>query len=187
MRVFLEELDLHYKIVELRVDDVHLVREKTTLSIPCPLSGLSCNREFRTDEKLVFVGLPFSATSIDLFTFAIAPALQKLGLKPRKADEAVSFPLFCNICRVIRECKFAVIDISEANPNIMFELGIAAAIGKRVVMTKNQKSQVPIDLAGFAYIEYANLQNLQEDLYAWIRRLQSSGELDQSSAPVGAR
>jgi predicted nucleotide-binding protein len=46
----------------------------------------------------------------------------------------------------------------------MFELGMAAALGKRVVLIKNHKHSVPTDLAGFEYVSYRSAYELKDRL-----------------------
>lgn len=180
----LRKLSLYYRMVELQVDDHYLKKiveleekkkvkvEGTTLKPPIkgitrvsPFFCQFCIYDTEFDESIVFVGMPFSYEFIDVYIFGIKVVLEKLHLKAWRADEVVSTsPIFCKICRAIKQCGLALIDVSENNPNVMFELGMASAIGKRVILIKNYKSKIPSDLAGFEYIEYRSISELQERL-----------------------
>lgn len=181
----LRKLRLLYRRIDHVVDDTHLrdvertSRTKKT-SRPtrsssdvktakivklCPFTGAVCNTIHETENRMVFVGMPFSEDFVDVYRFAIQPAIENRGFRAWRADEVPSsVPIFCKICAAIHKCGLAVIDISASNPNVMFELGMAAALGKKVVLIKNHKHSVPTDLAGFEYVAYRNAYELKESL-----------------------
>lgn len=186
----LQKLGLYYKTIDLQVDDIYLQRIQSeekynieagkTIQRPalendaklCPLTGYPCPSKFEPNELMVFVGIPFSNDFIDIYTLGIKWALDSLQLKPWRADEEPSTgPIFCKICGAIRECRTAIIDISEPNPNVMFELGMLSTLGKRVVLIKNHEKKVPSDLAGFEYIQYRNIIDLREQLIQKIPKI----------------
>lgn len=47
----------------------------------------------------------------------------------------------------IRNCTFAIADISEKNPNVYYEIGFAKALGKSVILIKNKHiGKLPFDI-----------------------------------------
>ena len=183
----LRKLDIYYKSVELEVDDVYLKTIQTAekkktessksnqkisvngISELCPFNGKDCIFKISVNKRMVFIGMPFSSRFIDLYQFGLKSALEDLNLIAWRADEVVSTgPIFCKICRAIKQCGLAIIDISDTNPNVMFELGMASASGKRIILIKAHKHKVPSDLAGFEYFEYDTIIGLRERLLSGI-------------------
>jgi predicted membrane-bound spermidine synthase len=120
--------------------------------------------------------MPFSADLLDIYAFGIRPALEEQGLNVFRADEVLSTgPLFCKICKAIRQCGLVVIDISGANPNVMFELGMAVALEKKVILLKNREHSVPTDLAGFEYVGYHNAVELKPELSRLVSSIARKG------------
>ena len=185
IRAELRKLRLLYRRIDHVVDDTYLREiEKETQTEKkrtqadatakgtaesavklCPFTGAGCNTIQDTDKSMVFVGMPFSEDFADVYRFAIKPAVESRGYRAWRADEVLSSaPIFCKVCGAIHKCGLAVIDISASNPNVMFELGMAAALEKRVVLIKNHKHSVPTDLAGFEYVAYRNAYELKDSL-----------------------
>jgi len=179
----LRNLGIYYKSVDLQIDDIYLktiqkedkdeieseisdekISQKSILN-SCPFNGKPCVFKIDLDNKIVFIGMPFSYNFMDVYNFGLKFVLEELNLMAWRADEVISTgPIFCKICRGIKQCRFAIIDISDTNPNVMFELGMASASGKRVILIKNHEYKVPSDLAGFEYVEYRNISELRDRL-----------------------
>jgi len=51
-----------------------------------------------------------------------------------------------NIIDAIRRCAFIVADVSEPRPNVYYELGYAQALGKNVITTAYEGTQLPFDI-----------------------------------------
>ena len=60
-------------------------------------------------------------------------------------------------------------------PNVMFELDMAAVLGKRVVLIKNHKHLVLTDLAGFEYAGYKNAYELKDELPKLLPTIKENG------------
>jgi hypothetical protein len=145
----------------------------TTLPIMrrCFKIGLrKCPKEIDFSPKMVFVAMPFRPDFQDLYKYAIRPALEELGLKIWKADEKISnIDIMCKICHGIQECSFVIANISDWNPNVLFEMGLAYGTGKNVVLIKNRKEKVPVDLKGLEYIDYEDIDELKRNLTAFFK------------------
>lgn len=72
--------------------------------------------------------------------------------------------LFHQVQAAIHQCEIAIFDISENNPNVMIEIGMALGAQKRIVVLKNrlskQKFNVPSDISAFVYVEYRNIEDV---------------------------
>lgn len=114
---------------------------------------------------LCFVLMPFGKkmdaagrlTNFDsVYAKIIAPAVEQAGLEPIRADEekvggTIHKPMFERLML----CHYAVADITGANPNVFYELGIRHAMRPRsTVIVFGEGTVLPFDVAlvrGLAY------------------------------------
>lgn len=55
----------------------------------------------------------------------------------------------------IRDCAFAIADITEKNPNVFYEIGFARALGKTVILIKNKHiGKLPFDIRELEVLIY---------------------------------
>jgi nucleoside 2-deoxyribosyltransferase len=100
----------------------------------------------------VFIGMPIRKKFAHIYTHGIVPTLEKIKLEPWKADEEPNnIDIMCKICEHLQESQYAIINITDWNPNVLFELGLAYGLGKTVVIIKYKESGVPVDLKGMEY------------------------------------
>jgi hypothetical protein len=121
--------------------------------------------EAETLAPLCFVLMPFGkkldaagrVTNFDsVYEKVIAPAVARTGLEPIRADEeelgsTIHKPMFERLML----CQYAVADITGANPNVFYELGIRHAMRPRsTVIVFGEGTVLPFDIAlvrGIAY------------------------------------
>lgn len=131
-----------------------------------------CPKEVKLSPKAVFVAMPFRPNFQDFYKYAIRPALEDMGFKIWKADEKIdNIDIMCKMCQGIQECSYVVANISDWNPNVLFEIGLAYGIGKNVVMIKDRKESVPVDLKGLEYIDYETIDDLKRNLIAFFKSM----------------
>jgi len=135
-----------------------------------------CPYRLEEMEDLVFVGMPFRPEYENVFRFAVEPSLAELSLKPWKANEVISnIDMMCKMCSAIQQSSFAIVNISEWNPNVMFELGLLYAMHKHVLLIKDSKHNVPVDLSGMEYVEYSRFDRLRESIYDYFTKILQEG------------
>lgn len=126
----------------------------------CFITGLPhCPWEIQEHDKTVFIGMPFKDTDghpfNKIYENSIKPAISLLNLTLWRADENMdNVVVMCKICQGIQKSRYAVIDISEWNSNVLFEFGLLCGLGKRTILLKNKISKVPTNLRGLEYIGY---------------------------------
>lgn len=77
----------------------------------------------------------------------------------RGDDQALTVPLLTQIADYIRQADVVVADCSGRNPNVFYELGMAHALDKPVVLiTSDPVEQAPADIRAFEFISYATLE-----------------------------
>jgi len=123
---------------------------------PCFKSNLpKCPKPLKLRKKQVFIAMPYRKEFEETFKKAIKPCLKSKGLIAWKAgDESKTMDLMCHACEGIRESNYAIVNISDGNPNVMFELGLIWALGKKTILLKEEKASVPIDLSGMLHTSY---------------------------------
>jgi len=96
--------------------------------------------------------IDFDAVYEDL----IAPAIKEAGLESIRADEEVAGgiihkPMFERLLL----CEFAVADLTTANANVFYELGVRhAALPETTVLVYGGKSRLPFDVAPLRALNY---------------------------------
>src|SRR5207237_1029961 len=105
---------------------------------------------------------PFGKAHNVIYDKAIRPALAAHGLQPIRTDRHV---LTDNVIAAIRDglrhCYFAIADTSGDRPNVMYELGMAHADNKPVILLRrlgrNGKfSPPPFDLQTESILAYSD-------------------------------
>ena len=83
----------------------------------------------------------------------------------RVDDDRICDSIIDKILRNLVECEMAVCDLSSRNPNVMYELGIRQAYGKKVVLIQDEKSQPIFDVSAINTVFY-NSRRIYEDVIA---------------------
>jgi hypothetical protein len=134
-------------------------------------------RDLRIGEKSAFVVMPFRKKwSETVFSKLIHPACKAAKLDCLRGDTIPrSRDLVSNILQAICDAGVVIVDLSAANPNVYYELGLCDAIGKDYRLLKQAGVDLPADLAGAHYIEYslddlnAGKKALAKELSAWAK------------------
>lgn len=102
-----------------------------------------------------FVVMPFQATFESEYTKVIRPAIEAKGLKCVRGDEIYSRQsIVHDIWLSIRKARLVVVELSDRNPNVMYEIGLAHAIGKPIILLTRSEDDVPFDLKSLRYVFY---------------------------------
>lgn len=92
------------------------------------------------------------------------PAIERAGYQAFRVNEDnMSTPIIEKIFRAIQECPMAICDLSNRNPNVLYELGIRQAYDKPVVLIKDDKTERIFDVSGINTIPYKSTR-LYEDV-----------------------
>lgn len=74
----------------------------------------------------------------------------------------------------IRSAAFVIVDLTESRPNVYFELGYAAALGKRIVLTAKEGTEVHFDVNGLKRIEWKDFVDLRNKLRPVIKEIEKA-------------
>lgn len=113
------------------------------------------NRDMEIDSELVFVIMPFRKQSFKIYTDHIAPVVSEMGLKCKRADDIfTSRHIVEDIWSNIAKSRLLIADLSSRNPNVFYEIGIAHAIGKDVILITDEDDDVPFDVSHIRFFKY---------------------------------
>lgn len=114
-----------------------------------------------------FVIMPFGQPLDRYFNNIFVPAVVDAGLDPIRADSLFrSTNIVGDIWRLTKNATVLLADLTGKNPNVFYELGLAHAIGKPVVLVSNTIDDVPFDLRSLRVLIY------DKDDEEWGTRLQ---------------
>lgn len=99
--------------------------------------------------------MPFGDGFDELYEKVYVPAIEASGLAPLRADEIYNNqPIIHDIDQLIDNAKVILADVTGRNPNVNYELGIAHALKKEVMILTAVESDVPSDYKHLRYIYY---------------------------------
>jgi hypothetical protein len=103
-----------------------------------------------------FVMMPFGAPLGTYYEKVYKPAIEKAGLKPVRADSEIfgAGKIMDQIWAGINAAKVLVAELTTRNPNVFYELGLAHALKKPVVLVSSNEGDVPFDLKHIRVIVY---------------------------------
>lgn len=112
-------------------------------------------RTFRSDSDLCFVLMPFRKELAPIYEDHIKKVVKKLKLDTKRADD------FFNTSEIIEDiwesictARLIIADLTDKNPNVFYEVGIAHTLGKNVVLITQSIDDVPFDLRHLRHIQY---------------------------------
>ena len=103
-----------------------------------------------------FVMQPFAPPLGDYYEKIYKPAIEKTGLTPVRADAEIfgTGKIIDQVWEGINSAKVLVAELTSRNPNVFYELGLAHALNKPVVLVSAQEEDVPFDLQHIRVIYY---------------------------------
>ena len=112
--------------------------------VPKPAAGGKC-----------FVIMPFQPLFDSYYSEIYRPAIEEVGLTPIQSGEIFSPGMFMSqVVDGIQSSSVILAELTRRNANVFYELGLAHAYRKPVVMVTQDKEDVPADLQGLRWIGY---------------------------------
>jgi hypothetical protein len=132
----------------------------------------------------VFVIMSFKREFRDVFA-SCKEVCREFKFEAERTDESTSLErIVPRIEAGIRNSAFVIADVTELSPNVLYEVGYAKGLGREVILTARQGTQLPFDVDDIPTIFW----EIQEDLKAGLRKCLGGlvGKYGRS-APSGAR
>jgi hypothetical protein len=102
-----------------------------------------------------FTIMPFGGWFDDYYADIFCRAIADAGLIPRRADDLYRpSAIVHDIWAYTKSSKLILADLTGKNPNVFYELGLAHAIAKPVILVTESIADVPFDLRALRVIEY---------------------------------
>jgi hypothetical protein len=79
-----------------------------------------------------------------------------------------------NIMSAIRRSAFIIADVSDPRPNVYYELGFAQALGKRVIVTACEGTQLPFDIFDVPTLFWDCQETLENKLQEQLQEIRSA-------------
>lgn len=122
-------------------------------------------RAFNIKSDYCFYVGPFDERATSIYQSHIREAIERVGLTIHRSDEIFgTSPVMDDIWISLNEAGIVLAEISGRNPNVMYEIGMAHTIGKKVIIITQDSSDIPFDLQRHRYIVYSDTPAGLEEL-----------------------
>jgi hypothetical protein len=100
--------------------------------------------------------MPFSDPVGNYYRTIYEPAIKRAGLRPVRADDDMftTGKIIEQVWSGIQTAKVLVAELTGRNPNVFYELGLAHALQKPVVLVSSNEKDVPFDVQHIRVIYY---------------------------------
>jgi hypothetical protein len=131
------------------------------------------------DVRSCFVVMPFLPEFNFFYLYLQYHLRERHGLHVERGDhKKLTIPILEKIKQSINEADVVIGDMTGRNPNVFYELGLADALSKPVILlTQDEVRDVPTDVRHFEIIKYelSNPQRLLSDIDNAIHHLLFAG------------
>lgn len=106
-------------------------------------------------QRKAFVVMPFGRDFDMVYNDLIRPAFESAGYQIARADNITNQRnILHDIVVGIQDSDVVVADLTEANPNVYYELGLAHGMERNVILISQDPSDAPFDLRSYRIFEY---------------------------------
>lgn len=134
-------------------------------------------REAKIDPRLCFILMPFKEEYEDIRK-AIENIVRECDFEPVRADDILQPGIIhSDIWDRIQRAAVIIVDVTEHNPNVFFELGVAATVKdkSRVIIIRRPSggNEYPFDIRPLRYIHYStpDEDKFGENLKSFLRTI----------------
>jgi hypothetical protein len=145
----LEEHSRKYRVIDISQDEAH--RDDNIDALKKLGKSVNIN-----PNDSCFVVMPFATPLGNHYAQIYEPAIKRAGLKPVRADDDIfaTGKIMDQIWSGINSARVLVAELTSRNPNVFYELGLAYALKKPVVLVSSNESDVPFDVRHIRVIYY---------------------------------
>lgn len=151
----LEEIGGKKRVIDITHTPAEVAGNATSVSTDDHLRKVSRGISVSSDETC-FVMMPFAEPLGSYYSTLYEPAIKKAGLTPVRADTDIfgTGKIIDQIWSGINRAKVLVAELTGRNPNVLYELGLAHALRKPVVLISSNEDDVPFDVRHVRVIYY---------------------------------
>lgn len=115
------------------------------------------NTQFQSD---VFMIMPFREELDSIYKNMIIPTVNDMNLTIKRGDDfnSVSGQIISEVWAAINACRLVIVETTQENANVYYELGIAHTLGKPAILLTQGKEieDFPFDIRHLRFIVYEN-------------------------------
>jgi hypothetical protein len=149
------------------------------------------DRAFPLRDDMCFVIMPFEPPWSTRIYKLIKGLVEEAGYTCKRADDLYGRVILSDIWQGLNEAAFVIADLSDQNPNVYYELGLAHTLGKEIIPLLQSDQDIPFDQKPFRVLFYEDNADGYEVLRArlpeWIAQLrfQTAPEMMLRRGTVG--
>ncbi len=139
-------------------------------------SEISGNDHFKSENR-IFVAMPFEPGFDETYS-AIQLAVDNVESLRRKKigveriDKSLgTFDIVKKIKTDIQQAEVVICDLSNNNPNVFYEVGLAQAYNRHIIYLSNGNNPLPFDVSHYKTIFYKSAIELQRKLIEELRQI----------------
>jgi nucleoside 2-deoxyribosyltransferase len=136
-------------------------------------------RNWKPQAENVFIAMPFDPQYEEFYQNHIKNAIESCGLRAVRVDKTKITDPNVTIMDLVKThlatCRFVVADVTGFRANVLYEVGLAHAVGKRVLFMcedkyKNERGLL-FDISAYFHLFYSPYkpQTFMEELRGRIR------------------
>lgn len=165
---------------QAEIESVVQAKRAPATSVRVPRLG-----DVPVDPQTVFVLMPFSRDLEPVFE-AVREAADRSGLRSFRADAiSAAGSIIDQIFESIARSGLVVADLTGRNQNVMYELGLANAMGKDTVLLAQDIGDVPFDIRSQRVLTYEpSLKSMHELRNRLIQAFEHYKERGMPNKPV---
>jgi hypothetical protein len=108
------------------------------------------------DPDVVAVMMPFSPAFSAVYE-SLKEGIEAAGMRCLRADDIWERDhILDDVLSLIWRARVVIADLSEKNPNVFYETGIAHTLGRDTILVAQSMSDIPFDLQGIRALKYLN-------------------------------
>ena len=105
------------------------------------------------EKPKAFVIMPFDAEARPVYEDFIRPTLDNLGFEVSRADDLLNQRnILRDILSSIASANLLVADLTDSNSNVYYELGLAHALRKPVILLGQDIEEIPFDIRSYRLV-----------------------------------
>ena len=114
-----------------------------------------------------FLAIPYGPEWYTTVKNAVEGAVKTATYDFKIADSSKPGDIMHQVWELIRQAHVVIADLTGLNANVMYEVGVAHALGKQVIMVTQEPNAIPFDVRGKRWYGY-RLTELA-DLDKWLQ------------------
>ncbi len=127
-----------------------------------------------SSKPFAFVIMPFDDEFYSVYEQFLKPVLEDVGFRVYRADDILSQQsIVRDVVERLHESDLIVADLSGENPNVFYELGLAHAFGKPVILLTQSIEEIPFNLRSYRHVKYdtrfAKIDEAKAELAAYAK------------------